>query len=98
MPIKLKIVDSSKKNKRFTALFREGDKLIKVIQFGSKGSKTYIDHADTVKRKNYLARHKVNEDWTKAMNAGSLSRWLLWGDNKTLASNLKSFKSKFKLG
>ena len=98
MPIKLKIVDSTKKNKRYTALFREGDTLIKVIQFGSKGSKTYIDHGDVVKRKNYLARHKVNEDWTKPMNAGSLSRWLLWGNNKSLASNLKSFKSKFKLG
>jgi hypothetical protein len=40
-----------------------------------------------LKKDAYLARHKVNEDWTTPYNAGSLSRWILW--NKKTFTEMK---------
>ena len=65
----------------------------KKIQFGSKGSLTYSSGATELQQKNYLARHKVNEDWTK-INAGSLSRFVLWS-SKTLAGGIANFRKRF---
>ena len=68
----------------------------KTIHFGSKGSSTYLDHKDKDKRDAYIARHRVNEDWTK-INAGSLSRYLLWGDSTSLSTNLRQYLKKFNI-
>jgi hypothetical protein len=86
-----KIVKSNTKNKRFTAIINN-----KKISFGSSIGSTYIDHGDEVKRTNYIARHKVNEDWTK-INAGSLSRFILWGDSPDINVNIANYKKKFGL-
>ena len=45
---------------------------------GSKG--TYYDIKDGNKKKAYISRHKVNENWSKEgiLTAGFLSRWVLW--------------------
>jgi hypothetical protein len=69
----------------------------RIIHFGLKGGQTYIDHQDKKKRENYIARHQVNEDWTTPYNAGSLSRFLLWGDSIDLNTNIQKFKSKFNI-
>jgi len=53
-----------------------------------------IDNADKIKRENYIKRHKVNEDWTK-VNSGSESRFILWGDYKTLDENHQAFMKRF---
>lgn len=86
-----KITKSNIKGKRYTAII--GDKK---INFGSAVGSTYIDHGDEVKRTNYLKRHKVNEDWTK-VNAGSLSRFVLWGDSNDINVNISNYKKKFGL-
>jgi len=86
-----KITKSNVKGKRYTAII--GDKK---INFGSAVGSTYIDHGDEVKRTNYLKRHKVNEDWTK-VNAGSLSRFVLWGDSNDINVNIANYKKKFGL-
>lgn len=65
----------------------------KKIQFGSKGSTTFISGATEAQKDNYIARHKVNERWDE-INAGSLSRFILWS-SKTLAGGIKNFKAKF---
>jgi len=31
------------------------------------------------------------------MTAGSLSRWILWGDSTSLETNIRSFKQRFNL-
>ena len=49
-----------------------------------------------MKRENYLARHRVNEDWTK-VNAGSLSAFLLWGKSTDLETNLRAYLRRFKI-
>lgn len=88
----MNIVNSKSKNKRFTAVFSDGSR----IDFGLKGGSTYIDHGDNIKRINYIKRHKVNEDWTK-INAGSLSRYILWGDSKDINKNIQDYKRRFNI-
>jgi hypothetical protein len=65
----------------------------KTIQFGSKGSTTFTSGATEQVKDAYLKRHAVNENWD-AINAGSLSRFVLWS-SKTLAGGIKNFKAKF---
>jgi len=86
------IKPSTRKDKRFMATFNNG----KTIHFGLRGGQTYIDHGDKIKRENYINRHKKNEDWTK-VNAGSLSRFLLWGDYTTLEQNHNVYMKKFNI-
>ena len=88
----LVITKSDKTDKRYKAVF-DGKK---TIHFGSKGGSTFLEHKDEAKKKAYLARHKVNEDWTTPYNAGSLSRWILW-NKKSFTESVNDFKKKFNL-
>ena len=74
----MKVEKSNRKNKRFVAIFNDGDK----IHFGFKGGSTYIDHKDKEKRKNYIARHEVNEKqfYNDPKRPATLSRFILWGN------------------
>ena len=67
------------------------------VHFGAKNSSTYLDNKDEAKRKAYIARHKVNEDFNKPMTAGSLSFHLLWGKTTSLRENIAYFRKKFNL-
>jgi len=87
-----KIETSKAKGKRFVAIFSDPNKR---VNFGSLGAYTYIDGASKLTRENYIKRHRVNEDWTKPNNAGSLSRFILWGDSTNIKSNIDAFKKKF---
>ena len=51
------IINSPLKNKKYRALMSDGSK----IDFGLKGSSTYLDHKDKTKRNNYRARHLGND-------------------------------------
>jgi hypothetical protein len=84
---------STRPEKRFMITFSEPKK---TIHFGAKNGSTYLDHKDKTKRKNYLARHKVREDWS-AVNAGSLSAELLWGSSTDINNNLNDYLRKFKI-
>lgn len=84
---------SPRKDKKYVIRFEEPTM---IIHFGAKGSSTYIDHHDKVKRENYLKRHSVNEDWSK-VNAGSLSAYLLWGDSINIERNLRVFLDTFRI-
>ena len=84
------IVKSTRKDKRFEAILKDGTS----IHFGSKNGSTYIDHGDKKKRENYIKRHQVNEDWD-TINAGSLSRFVLWGDSNDIGKNILDYKKKF---
>jgi hypothetical protein len=67
----------------------------KVVHFGQEGGKTYIDEGDKIKRENYLLRHKKRENWNDPFSAGSLSRYLLWGDSTNMETNHQAFMKKF---
>ena len=87
----MEITTSTKKDKRYTATFKDGKK----INFGSKGGKTYIDSATQQTKDAWIARHKVRERWNDPRTAGSLAKHILWGDSKSVKENIKTFKKKF---
>lgn len=99
----LSVKPSTHPDKKYTATFCmcEGatkccDSERKKVNFGSRGSSTFIDHHDPVKKKNYLARHKANENWNSPTTPGSLARFILW-NKETLAASIKDFKKRFNL-
>lgn len=92
----IKLDKSNRLGKKYVFIYKDNDK-IKKIHFGSKGSSTYLDHHDKIKRDNYLKRHKaLGENWNQ-INAGSLSRFLLWGDSTNLNTNLYNYLNKFSI-
>ena len=88
----MQIKPSTRKSKRFVAIFDN-----KKTHFGLKDGNTLVDHGDTAKRDAYIARHRVNEDWSKPHKAGTLSRFILWGDSQSLTKNTQAFKKRFDL-
>lgn len=88
------LYESTRKDKRLMIMLDE-PKMI--IHFGSKNASTYIEHKDKQKRDNYIKRHKVNENWDE-VNAGSLSRYILWGDSDDIIVNAKNYLRKFNIG
>ena len=87
----LSLEKSTKPDKKYVIKFINPNKS---IHFGAKNSLTHLDHHDKIRRENYISRHKAREDWTK-INAGSLSRYLLWGDSNNLHTNLTTYLRKF---
>ena len=84
---------SNRKGKKYEIVFMKDSGKTLTIHFGSKNSKTYLDHKDKTKRANYIARHAPNEDWSK-VNAGSLSRYILW-EGTDLETNLNAYFKRF---
>ena len=87
---------------KYTAVF-DIDGKSKTTQFGLAGANDYLIYSKQSKeiadekRKLYLARHKKNEKWSDPTSAGSLSRYLLWGDSSSLKQNIIDFKKRFKI-
>ena len=93
MPILISFKKSTKKDKKYTMVFRNPTR---TLHFGSKTSKTFTEGGSEEKKQAYLKRHRVNEDWTK-INAGSASRFILWGDSKSVDKNLDDYIKRFKI-
>ena len=87
---------SNRKGKKYEIVFMKDNGKTLTIHFGSKTSKTYLDHKDKTKRANYIARHAPNENWQE-VNPGSLSRFLLWGDSTDLETNLNAYFKRFNI-
>ncbi len=91
----ISIKPSTKPDKKLVATIEKNGRQ-KKINFGSKGSKTYISGASDSVKNAYIKRHKVNENWNE-VNPGSLSRFILWGQSKDLKKNINFYKNKFNL-
>ena len=82
--------------KRLVAHFIMKNGKTKSKKFGSEKAFTYFDGADDLKRKSYLARHKVRENWNNIATAGALAKEVLWTDtNKSKIE--KNINRKFKI-
>jgi hypothetical protein len=94
--MKLKIVESHKRDKKYDAIFTKDDGRQKVIPFGAKGYSDYTMHHDEERKDRYLERHKDKEHWDQPMTAGALSRFILW-NKPNLMESVKDFKKRFNI-
>ena len=89
----MRIQLSSRKGKRYVAIFKDGEK----VHFGQSEGYTYLDGASEKIRSAYIARHsKNNENWSNGRTAGALSRFILW-EKRNLDDAIASYKSRFVL-
>ncbi len=95
--IKMVIKKGTAKNKKWKAIFYDGDKKLKTTQFGDDRYKDYSQHKDKERRDKYRSRHKKDLAKGDYMSAGHLSYYILWGDSTSLNTNIKQYKKKFKL-
>ena len=72
----ISILPSDKKGKKWMA---KVDATNQTIYFGQAGAEDFTTHKDELKRKRWIARHKV-EPWKPEVNLTPawLSRYLLW--------------------
>lgn len=92
----LRIVPSENRLKKYDAVFSDG----KVVSFGGRREDgtpydDYLNSGNRMKREAYIARHRVEEDWTNPYTAGTLSRYLLWGNSRSLSKNLAEYRKRF---
>jgi hypothetical protein len=88
----VEITNSPKNGKRYRIVLNIDGK-DKHWDFGAEGGSTYIDHADPVKRANYIKRHLANPtERQRIMNAipssALFSMVLLWGPSPDLTENI----------
>ena len=86
------LTKSKSKNKKWN--IKNG----KSINFGQQGYSDFTINKDPKRKKNYIARHKKNEDWTKTGidTAGFWSKNLLWNKN-TLSKAIKDTENRFNI-
>lgn len=94
----LRIVPSANRLKKYDAVFEGG----KIVSFGGRRENgvpydDFLLTGNRMKREAYIARHRVNEDWTDPYAAGTLSRYILWGDSRKLSENLRNYRRRFGL-
>ena len=82
---------SSNPEKKYDA-FVEGKK----VSFGASGYSDFTQHKDTDRKKNYIARHRVNQNWNDLKTAGAWSKGILW-NKPTISESIKSMENKFKI-
>jgi hypothetical protein len=82
------ILPSPLKHKRFRVILNNG----KHYDFGLDIGRTYIDHHDEVKRKNYWSRHYVGQEKKLIDNLtpspALFSAYILWGNDTDLYENI----------
>ncbi len=59
--------------------------------FGGKNSKTFVDHKDKTKKKNWEARHSTNPNYNSKHSGIYHSRKLLWTE-PTLKQAIKKYE------
>ena len=94
--MKVVIKKSTNEKKKYMAIFYDGKKKVKTTHFGAAGMSDYTKHKDPARKQRYINRHKTNENWDNYMSAGSLSRYILWGE-PTLRASIQKYKEKFNL-
>jgi len=93
--MKLEIKKSNLKDKKYTAVYYDGDKKIKTIHFGLKNSTTYLDTGDKKLREAYRARHQAVYDKSPPISASRLSYEIIWGNSVDINKNISAYKKKY---
>ena len=82
---------SSNPKKKYDA-YVEGKK----VSFGATGYSDFTQHKNEERKKNYIARHKPNQNWNDLTTAGAWSKNLLW-NKPTIRESIKSMESKYNI-
>lgn len=94
----MKIVPSTRKDKKWLAVFQDGRK----THFGGRG---YMDYTlyykqnptlARKKRQQYISRHGKTETWTNPYKASTLSRYILW-EKPQLTDAIAAYRRRFSL-
>jgi len=93
--MKLEIKPSSRKDKKFMAIFTSDNDKVKITHFGAKNMNDYTLTGDKKAREKYRARHKKDLETNDPTRAGYLSYFILWGDSDDLEKNIKNYKKKY---
>ncbi len=81
--------------KKFVATFTLDNGKRKLVKFGIKGSRSYVDGAPIGVRDAYRARHAGDIGPGKSIaSPGMLSYWITWGDSQSLERNVAEYKRK----
>lgn len=88
------VVRTPNERKEFKAVFKIQDRQ-KIVRFGTASN--FVTNAKKTEkdRQNYIARHRVREDFSNPTTAGALSRFILWGKSRSLRKNVTDFKKRF---
>jgi hypothetical protein len=90
---------SKRDDKRFVLIMEKlGHKHHFGFKKNGKNGKTFIDGRTEKERLNYLARHRVRENWNKSgiHTAGFWSRWILW-NKPTLQESINDVEKRFNI-
>jgi hypothetical protein len=92
-----RLIESPIRTKRFRAIMDDGRK----YDFGLRTRSTYIDHHDTIKRKNYWARHYANSTEKELISnlipsPALLSAIILWGPYTNIQQNVNFLNNTWK--
>jgi hypothetical protein len=92
----IKIVKSTKSEKKFMAVFKDCETgRTKTTHFGANNMSDYTIHKDPKRKQRYIDRHSKNENWKDPISAGALSRWILW-NKPSFKDSVKDYKRIFK--
>ena len=92
----LKVIPSTNKVKKYTAVFLKDDGKEKKVSFGAKGYSDFTIHKDEKRKESYRSRHKKDLDTKDPTRAGFLSYYILW--NKTsLKASITDYKRLFNM-
>ena len=61
----------------------------KTVSFGATGYSDFTKHKDEERKKNYIDRHRKNEDWKDPKTAGFYAKNIFFGTNLLLKHQLK---------
>ena len=75
----------------------EGPDPTRTVRFGTSSDYVSNPRKTARDRAAYIARHRVNENHGDPLTPGALSRWLLWGESRSLARNTAAFRRRFRL-
>ena len=98
--VEIIIKKSSKDGKKYDAVI-DGKK---TVSFGATGYSDFTKHKDEDRKKNYIARHKPNQDWKDASQnsrgirdhttAGFWAKNILW-NKPTIEASVRDTNKKF---
>ena len=88
--VEIVIKKSSRDDKKYDAII-DGNK---TVSFGAKGYSDFTKHKDEERKKNYIARHKPNQDWKDYTTAGFYAKHILW-NKPSIEASVKDTNEKF---